>query len=185
MKTLAQTKVWDPLVRLFHWTLVLTFSLCYFTQEESYELHIWSGYVVLGALLVRVIWGFVGSRYARFRDFLYSPRQIVSYLKQVLRGAPERYLGHNPAGGAMIFVLLIGCFIIGLSGIALDGAENRAGPLANFQVDRYLSNIRFVHEMSTYLTLAMVFIHVSGVILESKLHRENLIRAMITGRKRS
>jgi len=185
MNHTMQIKVWDPLVRLFHWTLVFSFGVCYFTQEENYELHIWSGYVVLGALFVRLIWGFVGSRYARFRDFLYSPREIVSYLKQVLRGAPKRYLGHNPAGGAMILLLLIGCMVIGLSGIALDGAENRAGPLANFQLDRYLSHISRVHEISTYFTLAMVFIHVGGVILESKLHRENLIRAMITGRKRS
>lgn len=185
MQQSTQVKVWDPLVRVFHWTLVAAFGVCYFTQEENYELHLWSGYLVLGAIITRVLWGFIGTPYARFGSFVYSPAKVMDYLRQVLRGAPQRYLGHNPAGGAMILLLLLGCLVIGVSGVALDGAENRAGPLAEYQVYRYLDIIEEVHEWSTYLTLTLVFLHVGGVAIESKIHRENLVRAMITGRKRS
>lgn len=185
MNDSKQVKVWDPLVRIFHWTLVAAFGVCYFTQEENYELHLWSGYIVLGAIVTRVLWGFIGTRYARFGNFVYSPANVIDYLRQLLRGTPKRYLGHNPAGGVMILLLLLGCLTIGISGVALDGAENRAGPLADYQVYRYLDVIEEIHELSTYLTLALVFLHIGGVIIESKLHRENLVRAMFTGRKRN
>lgn len=185
MSNLTTVKVWDPFVRLFHWTLVATFAVCYFTQHQYYELHVQVGYAVLAAIFLRISWGFVGTQYARFRDFIYSPKRVASYLKQVLRGTPTRYLGHNPAGGAMILLLLLGCVVIGVSGIALDGAENRAGPLADFPVYQYLDSVRLLHRLSTYVTLALVFLHVAGVIIESRIHRENLVTAMITGRKRS
>jgi cytochrome b len=180
----ATVKVWDPLIRVFHWSLVGAFAVCYFTQEENYDLHLWCGYAILGLILFRTLWGFIGPRYARFRQFVYSPRRVAAYLRGVLNRTAERFIGHNPAGGAMILLLLLGNLVITVSGVALDAAENRAGPLAGFRLFTMLDTIKLIHNVSTYATVALVALHVLGTIVESRLHRENLILAMITGRKR-
>ena len=99
-----EVKVWDPLVRVFHWTLVIGFFTAYFTEgeEETLFLHTWAGYTVAGLVLVRLLWGFIGTRHARFSDFVRRPTVVKDYLSDVLRLKPQRYLGHNPAGGLMI-----------------------------------------------------------------------------------
>ena len=125
-------QVWDPLVRLFHWLLVASFVTAYVTQEERLDLHVWSGYVVGALLIFRVIWGLVGPRHARFRDFLYSPRDVLAYVWDLLRLRTTRYLGHNPAGGVMIFALLLFLALTVGTGLMLYGQENHAGPLARF-----------------------------------------------------
>jgi len=177
------TTVWDPLVRIFHWTAVITFTFCYFTQEQNYEAHLLVGYVLLGITLIRVFWGFIGSRYARFSDFIYAPKKIICHLHALYMRKPHRYLGHNPAGGAMTMLLLIAILTITLSGIALDGAENRAGPLGDSTIFQHLSFIQSIHNISTNITLALIAIHLLGVTAQSLLSKENLVRAMITGRK--
>src|SRR5689334_1938116 len=98
-------RVWDPVIRLFHWTLVAAFATA-FLAEEGGLLHDAAGYVVLGLIGLRLIWGIVGPVHARFADFVPTPAQLVRYLRSVVQGRPERYLGHNPAGGAMIVLLL-------------------------------------------------------------------------------
>lgn len=188
MVTKNQIKVWDPLVRVFHWTLVAAFSLAYITEEDFLTLHSWAGYTVFGLILVRLIWGLVGPRYARFSDFVHSPREVIQFLKQTLRLRAKRYLGHNPAGGAMIVLLLISLVLTTLTGMAVYGAGDNAGPLAGLfgTSGLYWSKIlEEVHEFFANFTLMLVFIHVAGVIVESLIHRENLIRAMFNGYKRA
>ncbi|MDH5192019.1 MAG: cytochrome b/b6 domain-containing protein [Gammaproteobacteria bacterium] len=121
--------VWDPLVRIFHWSLVLTFIVCYLTGEEEGLIHAYSGYVILGLVAFRVIWGLVGTKYARFTDFIYSPVETIGFIKGMLAGKVKDYLGHNPAGGWMIVALLISLLLTGLSGVKVYGLEGY-GPLA-------------------------------------------------------
>jgi len=176
--------VWDPLVRIFHWGLVAAFALGWLTQEEHYDLHLAAGYTVLGLVLFRVIWGFVGSRHARFADFVRRPSAVLAYLGSIPTGKAQRFLGHNPAGGVMILLLLVTLLLVILSGIALDAAENRAGPLGGTRLFLYADTIKATHELATDLGLSLIALHILGVIQASLTHRENLVLAMVTGRKR-
>ncbi len=125
-----EINVWDPLVRIFHWSLVLAFSVAYLSGEEESDIHIYSGYIILGLLVFRLLWGFVGTRYARFSDFIYSPRAILQYSKDLISGSPKHYIGHNPAGAAMIFALLLSLVVVTYSGLKVYAIEEGAGPLA-------------------------------------------------------
>ena len=126
----GEIKVWDPLVRLVHWSLVAAFAVVYLTGEEESILHIWSGYAVGVLVALRVLWGFVGTRYARFADFVYRPATVFAYAKDFLRAAPRRYIGPNPLGGAMVIALLLSLAGATLSGLWLYGAEENKGPAA-------------------------------------------------------
>lgn len=185
MADAVQVRVWDPLVRVFHWSLVATTALAVLTQEEAYEPHLSAGYAVLGLVLVRVAWGLVGPRHARFADFLYGPAATLGYLRALRAGRAPRYLGHNPAGGWMVMLLLLTLLVASVSGVALDAAENRAGPLGGLRLFLYLDPILAVHELATDVLLALVAAHLLGVAHASLAHRENLVRAMLTGRKRA
>jgi cytochrome b len=179
--------VWDPLVRLFHWLLVAAFATAYLTEDEWQTIHVLAGYVVCGLLAVRLIWGFIGTPHARFTDFVYSPGFTLRYLRDVLRGRATRYLGHNPAGGAMIIALLLALLVTVVSGLLLYGAAEWAGPLAGLLhdvSDEQTEWLEEIHEWSANFTLVLVGLHVAGVLWESILHRENLVLAMFTGRKR-
>lgn len=199
--TTTEIIVWDPLVRLFHWTLVAAFCAAYFTQGEPFEdflerldgewlqtVHVWAGYTLAGLLIFRLFWGLVGPRHARFGDFVRGPREILTYTKSVLMLRARRYLGHNPAGGAMIIALLLSLTITVMAGLMLYGADKGLGPLAGLLTDSsdgLIDTTKEVHEFFANFTLLLVVGHLVGVIWESLLHRENLARAMITGRKRA
>ncbi len=176
--------VWDPLVRLFHWSLVASCLLAYITQEQEYELHLYAGYTVLALLSIRLVWGFVGPGYARFSDFVRGSGTILNYLKQLLAGSAPRFLGHNPAGGAMIVAMIATLLLISISGVALDAAENRAGPLRGMRLFLYTDIISDIHELSTHFATLLVPLHLLGVAVSSRLHGENLVRSMIDGKKR-
>lgn len=176
-------RVWDPLVRLFHWTLVGSFTIAYFTQELNYAPHLYSGYTVLSLIAIRIVWGFVGGHYARFNNFIYGPKAILNYLRSIFDKNPDYFLGHNPAGGIMVVFLLVLLLTVCVSGVALDAAENRAGPLANSQLFLYTDIIAQIHVYSTNITVFLVAIHFIGVVMSSILLKENLIRAMVTGKK--
>ena len=202
-----EIRVWDPLVRIFHWSLVVAFAISYLTGEEESDWHIYAGYAVLGLISFRLIWGFVGARYARFSDFVYSPKAIVAYLKELVVGRAKHYLGHNPAAGAMIIALLLGLFVASYSGLKVYAIEEGAGPLAqqtteiNFIKSAHADDDREyggehendgeedfweeIHEVSANFVLFLVIFHVAGVLISSRLHHENLIKAMITGYKKS
>ncbi len=183
--------VWDLFVRVFHWTLVAAFFTAYLSEDEVMGLHVWAGYLVFSLVVLRLVWGFIGTPYARFSNFVYGPGQILSHLKQVVTLQASRYVGHNPAGGAMIVALLISLIATTVTGMTLYGGESQAGPLAGLAAafgivgEARLESFEEVHEFFANLTLLLVAVHVAGVALESVLHRENLVRAMFTGRKRA
>ena len=123
-------KVWSPLIRIGHWTLVIAFFTAYFTEDDFMELHAWAGYMVGMYLLIRILWGFVGGKYARFRNFIYSPAKIINYLKNLIALKPQHYIGHNPAGGAMVIALLVSLAGTTLTGMKLYAVEENKGPFA-------------------------------------------------------
>jgi len=163
---------------------VIAFVVSWWTQEESYNLHLLAGYATLVLICARLPWGFVGCKHARFSDFVYSPGQIFAYLKSLPGGSAKRYIGHNPAGGAMAILLLIGLFTVTISGIALDAAENWSGPMSGMNLFRYTSLMKSIHTVSTNLLLIAIAFHLLGVGLSSLAHRENLVKSMFTGKKR-
>jgi cytochrome b len=165
--------VWDPLVRIFHWSLVLAFSGAYVLGEDGGTLHDGFGYVVLALVAVRLVWGVVGSAHARFVQFVPSPRRLLAYAKDVAARREARHLGHNPAGAAMIVALMLALVGTGITGwLQTTDAFWGSEPMEN------------VHEWFANSTLALVALHVAGVVFSSLRHRENLVRAMFTGRKR-
>lgn len=179
----GSVRVWDPLVRLFHWSLVLFFSIAYLTEDELFSLHSFSGYAV--ALLVgfRLVWGLIGTRYARFTSFVTGPRAVWRYLNALFSGKPRHYIGHNPAGAAMILLLLVSLVITSVSGMSIIAADGQ-GPLADTFVAAYSGEwVEEIHEFFANFTVFLVVLHVAGVLIASLLHRDNLVRAMITGRK--
>ena len=165
--------VWDAPVRVFHWLLVLSFAGAYLTAEsERWRLvHVTLGYTVGGLVAFRVLWGLVGTRYARFAGFVRGPRAVGAYLQSMLRQQPEHHTGHNPAGAAAIVALLV--LAAATVGFGHATYEELGG--------EWLAE---VHETAGNLMLLVVGVHVAGVLLGSWLHRENLVRAMVTGRKR-
>ena len=187
MNTVKQIKVWDPLVRVFHWTLVTAFVIDYLTEDNWMRLHANAGYVITGLLVFRLIWGFAGPHHARFADFVFSPRVVYAYFRDMLRGEASRYVGHNPAGGAMVIALLTLLAATSISGIALYAVGDQAGPLAHWLGGlgiAWESRLKHVHEFLANFTLLLVIAHLCGVIAGSVLHEENLVRAMLTGYKK-
>jgi cytochrome b len=173
-------KVWDPFVRVFHWTLVIGFFTEYFYLEGghryfgSYRLHNWLGYFLMGMILLRIVWGFVGTKHARFSDFLRPPHECFVHLVETLRGEDKRYLGHNPAGSAMIIALLM--LIIG---VCITGWMQT--------VDAFWGEIWLeeLHVLLSNVVVGLVGVHVAANLWVSWRHKENLVLAMITGHKRS
>ena len=179
-------RVWDPLVRVGHWLLVISFIIAYLSEDNFLSLHTWAGYSVTGIILTRIAWGFIGTRHARFSDFIYPLSTVVQFVKNTLILRAKRYIGHNPAGGLMILAMIASLLITTLSGMTVYGAAENAGPLAAWLggSSHFLEEIfEGIHEFFANLTLLLVIVHVTGVVLESLIHRENLVRAMVTGYK--
>ena len=164
--------VWDAPVRVFHWLMVFSFAGAYLTAEsERWRLlHVSLGYTMAGLVAFRIVWGLIGTRHARFSDFVRGPVAIARYVGGMLRGEPKRHVGHNPLGALAILALLGLTLAIAASGWAVF---NDAG-------GEWLEG---AHEFAANAMLAVVGIHVAGVLLASKVGRENLIGAMLTGRK--
>ncbi|MBD3671038.1 MAG: cytochrome b/b6 domain-containing protein [Gammaproteobacteria bacterium] len=184
MQTQSRIKVWDPLVRVFHWTLVTAFAIAFVTEDDFLSLHVLVGYTIVGLLAVRLVWGLVGTRYARFTNFVYRPATVKGYLKDVARFRARRYLGHNPAGGAMVIALLLMLVLTSFTGLLTYGAEERAGPLVAMAASLNGHWLEEIHEFLANATLALVVLHVAGVIIASLQHRENLVASMVNGLKR-
>ncbi len=179
-------KVWDILVRLFHWSLVVAFTVAYLTEDDFEDIHVIAGYVVLGLIVFRLIWGVVGSRYARFNSFLVKPSTAISYIKDIKNHSAKRYIGHNPAGAMMVLALIISLLMTTIFGLMLYGAEEFSGPLASVMSDVSKSavhTIEEIHEFFANFTLFLIVLHVLGVISASYQHKENLVLSMFNGKK--
>ena len=188
MKHENTVKVWDPFVRIFHWGLVATFVVAYVTEEELLSIHTLAGYVLLGLLSLRLVWGFIGTRHAKFSDFTYSLFSIRTFLTDTLYLRAKRYIGHNPAGGVMIFLLMACLLLTSFTGLAIYAAAEQAGPLAGWLTNSSeftKEALEETHEFFANFTLFLVFIHIAGVLVESFIHRENLAKSMVTGHKRA
>jgi cytochrome b len=167
----GSVKVWDPVVRVFHWSFAAAVFIALMSDEDR-ALHEAAGYAALALILVRVLWGFLGPRHARFSSFVRSPGAVLAYLKDAAGLRARRYLGHNPAGGAMILLLLAMVATAGISGWLS-------------QTDRFfgIAWVEDLHRASANALIALIAFHVAGVVFSSVMHSENLMRAMITGRK--
>lgn len=170
--TKTKVMVWDAPVRVFHWLLVLSFAGAYITAEsERWRLvHVSLGYTLGGLVAFRILWGLMGTRYARFASFVRGPAAVMRYVRGMLAGRPEHHVGHNPAGAVAIVLLLLLSIAITLTGWA---TYNEVG-------GNWLEEL---HEGAANFMLAMVGVHVAGVAIASWLHRENLVRSMLTGKK--
>lgn len=199
MNSESQVKVWDIGIRVFHWSLVALFFISYVSGDEESLIHVYTGYGVLGLVVFRVVWGVIGTRYARFSNFIVGRKTTALYVKSLFTTKPIHYLGHNPIGGWMIMTLLIFLFVTSWSGLVIYGAEGH-GPLANQQVsimsqahangdegegenDEEDELWEEIHESLATITLLLVFVHIGGVFIGSVIHRENLIKSMVTGYK--
>ncbi len=168
----APILVWDAPVRVFHWMLVFCFAGAYITADgERWRLvHVTLGYTLGGLVAFRVLWGLWGTRYARFRNFVRGPGAVLQYGRALLTHNPRHYLGHNPAGAVAIVLLLLSSFVIVGTGWVIYndmGAE-------------WLGEL---HEGASSFMLALVGVHIAGVVVASRIHRENLVEAMVSGRK--
>ena len=164
--------VWDLPTRVFHWALVLSFTGAFVTAESERwrDIHVLLGYTVTGLIVFRLVWGFIGTRYSRFAEFVRSPVYVIRHLAELLREQAVHPVGHNPAGAIAILLLLLLGTACGVSGWAIF--EDSGGD--------WLDEL---HELTANAMLAVVFAHIVGVLFSSYLQEENLIAAMITGRK--
>lgn len=169
----AKVLVWDVPTRVFHWLLAVSFTGAFLTAEsERYrDVHVLLGYTVLGLVAFRLLWGLVGTRYARFGSFAYGPRRVLSYVKSLFGRSPQHYAGHNPAGSWAIYGLLALSLLAGVTGYATFS-------------DIGGHSMEEVHETLANVLLGLVFVHIGGVVLSSVFHRENLVRSMVNGYKR-
>lgn len=166
-------RVWDLPTRIFHWSLVTSFAIAFLSSESEKlrDIHVLAGYTLAGLIVFRLLWGLVGGRYSRFTEFLPTPQKLIDYLKSLVAGKPQHYVGHNPAGAVAIFLLLGFGLLAAASGWATH--EDIGG---HFMEE--------LHEVASNGMMAIVLIHIAGVIVSSWLHRENLVLAMITGWKK-
>lgn len=183
----GSTLVWDRFVRAFHWLLVIGVStLVASAQLGQQEIHMALGIAVLGLLVARLVWGFIGSPFARFASFAVSPFAAWDYLTEILRGRPRHYLGHNPAGALMVFALLGLLVTLALTGLVMQATLEFEGPFVSalsWVDDKAVREITITHRLAINALYLLVPLHLLGVLLASLQHKENLVLSMITGRK--
>lgn len=174
-----QRYIWDPFVRLFHWSLAIAFGVAFYTHASEWErmLHVDAGYVAGALIIFRIVWGTVATGYANFRTFPPNVAKAIKYFFSIIKGNAKHYVGHNPTGALVIYAMLG----IGLTAVASGILVFEDGWIFS---DTYINAYKAVHHYATWGWLLMVGLHVTGVITESIVHRDNLILAMITGCKR-
>jgi cytochrome b len=202
----TRVHVWDPLVRVAHWALVAVFATAYLTGEtgrERSDLHELAGYATGGIVAWRIVWGINGPEYARFSSFVTGPRAALHYAFALLRGTARRYLGHEPSGGAMIVALLACLALTVLTGVTTNrgraplaqgdvtvsqqqGTDGNSSVLPSSapQHPGASNALAKVHRVLANITFALIVFHVLGVLVACFVHRENLVTAMISGKKR-
>ncbi|SIO13998.1 Cytochrome b [Rhodovulum sp. ES.010] len=180
-------RVWDPVVRLFHWALALCATAAWALGHwgpADMTLHFWFGYAVMGLLGIRLVWGFVGPRHARFSNFLYGPRPIAGYLASMFHRKPSYWPGHNPIGGLFVFIILGILAAHGVAGLFADPEDYiNVGPLAQYVSSDTARSALAWHAFTGWFVLGVVILHVAAIAFYNKWKGENLVRPMITGRK--
>lgn len=200
MREKVNVKVWGRTIRIFHWSLVLFFTIAYLSGDDADTLHEYSGYIIIVLLAFRMVWGFIGTPTARFRSFIYSPAETRRYARAFITRHPIHYKGHNPFGSLMIFALLIFIGLTCWTGLEVYALEGR-GPLAqegNFLIAKVYADSdgqgvapgregdhdfwEGLHEFFANFTVFLIILHIVGAVAASIVHGENLIKAMVTGK---
>lgn len=186
-ETPARAIVWDRVVRAFHWLLAAGVALAavtgFFAGAPWIDVHVWAGAAATALIAGRIVWGFLGSTHARFADFVVSPAAVFEHLRALIAGRAQRHRGHNPLGGVMILALLAVIAAVALSGVVVWGGTEKAGPLAFITTFAAGAQARELHEALAVIFVGLIALHVAGAVFESWRSRENLVRAMLDGRK--
>ncbi len=169
---MQKIKIWDPLVRTFHWLLVVGFVANAFFVDDDSKLHIWLGYAIVVLILIRIVWGFVGTRYARFSSFPPSLSKSVEQLTEIATGRKHIHRGHTPLGALMIYNLILAMLAIGVTGYMMTT-----------NMFWGIEWVEELHEMIAIWAEISVVVHIAAVIFESRRTKVNLPRAMVTGYK--
>ena len=186
VEPVTKARIWDIPVRAFHWLFAGCFVTAWVTLDDRYlDIHVFAGYLMGGLLLFRLLWGFIGGHFVRFRTFTFGWAEVRSHLTSIWHRHPLRYVGHNPAGSWAIFLMLGLCLLIVVTGILALGGEEQQGPVAGLLNYAQGNLAHEIHGWLSWLMLGIVAIHVLGVFAESLLLRENLVAAMLTGFKSS
>jgi cytochrome b len=184
--TAAERRVWDLPVRLFHWTLLLAVAGAWLTHELGitwFDAHVWCGYAVLVLVGFRLLWGLVGTRHARFWNFIRGPVTTLRYALDLLRGREAHHAGHNPLGAWMVVLLLLALLAQALLGLFGNDEIFNFGPLYGYVTNERSIELTSLHRKLFYGILGAVALHVAAVLYHLLAKRENLVRAMFTGRK--
>jgi cytochrome b len=184
---MQRTLIWDLPTRLFHWALASSFAIAWLTSEGDQwrAIHVFAGYLMLGLVGFRIVWGFAGSHFSRFASFWFGPKEAIDYLKQVAKGHARRHIGHNPTGSLAIYILLAMVVMVGLTGIVTLGGDEQQGIAAGWFSFSQIQIMKKLHDLLATLMLLVVLGHITGVVVESVLHKENLARSMVSGFKQA
>ncbi len=178
-----RVRVWDLPTRLFHWTLALAFLVAAVSSEDqTLKLHVLTGEVIAGLLVFRVFWGFVGGHYSRFSQFSFSYLEVKEHLLDLLIGRHKHYLSHNPAGSWSVLIMLIGCAVVVFGGLLLLGGEEQHGIAQNIS-PLFGAIANWLHSIAGNLLIAFIFVHIAGVVVDSRLTGVNLVKSMLHGHK--
>ncbi len=185
--SIRKIEVWDGLVRGFHWLMLLCFAVAYITSQAGMQqTHILIGYLICVLLIVRIVWGVIGSKHARFSDFVASPSRVWTYLQATFKNNPPHYHGHNPAGGWMVLALMGALLLMSVSGVILVSVIEFEGPFLNLfsgMNDQWAYRYEGLHEVALEILWLLIAGHLIGVVVASIQHKENLVQAMISGYK--
>jgi cytochrome b len=182
----VERRVWDLPVRLFHWSLVAAFIAAFVTNKlgvNYFKYHVWAGYAVIVLVGFRIVWGFVGARHALFVHFLRGPREILAYARGLFAKHGPHYAGHNPVGALMVVALLAGAAVQAVSGLFANDEIFNVGPLYGYVSKDQSLALTSLHRRFFYVLLAAIAAHVLAVVAHKAFKGENLVKAMITGRK--
>ncbi|MDD5480723.1 MAG: cytochrome b/b6 domain-containing protein [Rhodoferax sp.] len=182
---MQRTLIWDLPTRLFHWTLASSFAIAWLTSDGDRwrSIHVFFGYLMLGLVVFRLVWGFAGSHFSRFSSFWFGPKEAIDYLKLVATGHAPRHVGHNPTGSMAIYILLVMAAVVSVTGIITLGGDEQQGIAAGWFSFAQIQVLKNIHNLGAIVMLLVVAGHITGVVVESVMHKENLARSMVTGFK--
>lgn len=179
-------KVWDLPVRIFHWSLVLLFIAAYVTNAlgpSYFQYHLWTGYAVIVLVTFRIIWGIVGTYHARFINFVRNPITTAKYALATLKNKEPHYTGHNPLGAIMVVLLLLTILIQAITGLFANDEIFNLGPLYAYISDELSLKLTSLHRQLFYWILGAILLHIIAILIHLFFKKENLIKAMFTGKK--